>query len=69
MGKLQEEPHPALQIKKFLNFFLSLWVIFALLDPDPDSESGSNGVDSGQDSCTDTYNNYLSDHAINRIFS
>jgi hypothetical protein len=23
---------------KFLNFFLLLWVIFALLDPDPDSE-------------------------------
>jgi hypothetical protein len=26
---------------KFLNFFLLLWVIFALLDPDPDSEYGS----------------------------
>jgi hypothetical protein len=25
----------------FTNFFLLLWVIFALLDPDPDSESGS----------------------------
>jgi hypothetical protein len=25
---------------KFLNFFLLLWVIFALLDPDPDTESG-----------------------------
>ncbi len=24
---------------KFLNFFLLLWVIFVLLDPDPDSES------------------------------
>ncbi len=24
-----------------LNIFLLLWVIFALLDPDPDSESGS----------------------------
>ncbi len=23
---------------KLLNFFLFLWVIFALLDPDPDSE-------------------------------
>ncbi len=40
--------HPALQNMKFLNFFLFLWVIFALLDPDPDSgptdliESGSN---------------------------
>jgi hypothetical protein len=29
--------HPALQNMKFLNF---LWVIFVLLDPDPDSESG-----------------------------
>ncbi len=26
---------------KFLNFFLLLWVIFALLDPVPDSQSGS----------------------------
>jgi hypothetical protein len=25
---------------KFLNFFLLLWVIFALLDPDTDSEYG-----------------------------
>ena len=31
----------------FTNFFLLLWVIFALLDPDPDSEygSGSTGPD------------------------
>jgi hypothetical protein len=28
--------HPALQNMKFLNFFLLLRVIFALLDPDPD---------------------------------
>jgi hypothetical protein len=48
MSKLQEKPsalireHPALQNMKFLNFFLFLWVIFALLDPDPDYESGSN---------------------------
>jgi hypothetical protein len=42
--------HPALQNMKVLNFFLILWVIFALVDPDPDSgsefsdliESGSN---------------------------
>jgi hypothetical protein len=39
--KLQEKPlalkreHPALQNMKILYFFLSLWVIFALLDPDP----------------------------------
>jgi hypothetical protein len=29
--------HPALQNMKFLKFFLLLWAIFALLDPDPDS--------------------------------
>jgi hypothetical protein len=56
MGKLQEKPHPALQIKKFLNFFL--FFVGNFCHPDPDSESGSNGVDSGQDSCTDTFNNY-----------
>jgi hypothetical protein len=39
--KLQEKPsalkreHPAIQNMKFLHFFLFLWVIFALLDPDP----------------------------------
>jgi hypothetical protein len=38
---LQEKPlalkreHPALQKMKFMNFFLYLWVIFALLYPDP----------------------------------
>jgi hypothetical protein len=52
MSKLQEKlsalerEHPALQKVKFLNFFLFLWVIFAILDPDPDHwdpiESGSN---------------------------
>jgi hypothetical protein len=37
---LQEKPpflkreHPALQNMKFLNFFIFLWVIFLLLDPD-----------------------------------
>jgi hypothetical protein len=40
-SKLQEKlssikrEHPALQNIKFYNFFLVLWVIFALLDPDP----------------------------------
>jgi hypothetical protein len=40
-SKLQEKPsalkreHPILQKIKFINFFLFLWVIFALLDPDP----------------------------------
>ncbi len=38
--KLQKKPsalkreHPALQKMKFVNFFLFLWAIFALLDPD-----------------------------------
>jgi hypothetical protein len=45
MSKLQEKSselkreHPALQ--KFINFFLCLWIVFALLDLDP-IESGSN---------------------------
>jgi hypothetical protein len=30
---------------KFLNFFLLLWVIFALLDLDQDSEYGSGSTD------------------------
>ncbi len=37
--------HPAIQNMKFLNFFLILWVIFALMDPDPDSEYGSGSSD------------------------
>ena len=51
MSKLQEKPsalkreHPALQKIKFINFFLRLWVMFALLDPNPGSrdpiQSGS----------------------------
>jgi hypothetical protein len=37
----------------FYNFFLLLWVIFALLDPDPDSESGSTDpIESGSESAT-----------------
>ncbi len=41
MSKLQEKPsalireYPPLQKMKFINCFLYLWVIFALLDPDP----------------------------------
>jgi hypothetical protein len=32
-----QREHPALQNMKYLRrFFLFLWVIFALLDPDPD---------------------------------
>jgi hypothetical protein len=40
-SKLQKKPsalkrgHPALINMKFLNFFLLLWAIFVLLDPDP----------------------------------
>jgi hypothetical protein len=37
--------HPALQNKKFLNFFLCLWSVFALLDPDLDSEAVSRSTD------------------------
>jgi hypothetical protein len=36
--------HPAPQMK-FNNFFLSLWVIFALLDPDCESGSGRRSSD------------------------
>ncbi len=42
MSKLQEKTsalkreQPALQKMKFINFFLRLWVFFALLDPDTD---------------------------------
>jgi hypothetical protein len=35
---LKREHPSALQNKKFLNFFLFLWVTFALLDPDPDTD-------------------------------
>jgi hypothetical protein len=44
---------------KFLNFFLLvLWVIFVLLDPDPDSEYGSESgstdtIESGSNSDPD----------------
>jgi hypothetical protein len=47
MFKLQRKPsvlkrkHAALQNMKFLNF---LWIIFALLDPDLDFESGSEST-------------------------
>ncbi len=41
--------HPAIQNLKFLHFFLFLWLIFALLDSDPDPATQING-----DSCPDT---------------
>jgi hypothetical protein len=54
MSKLQKKPaahkrgHPTLQNMNFYNFFLLLWVIFALLDLDPDFRSGSTGpIESG----------------------
>jgi hypothetical protein len=35
---------------KFLNFFLFLWVIFALLDSDPDPDNGSTDlIESGSE--------------------
>jgi hypothetical protein len=46
--KLQEKPsalkreHPALQNMKFLYFFQFMWVIFALLDPDPNQTTQIN---------------------------
>ncbi len=39
-----ENIQPALKIMKFLHFFLLLRVTFALLDPDPDSKSGSTDL-------------------------
>ncbi len=48
MPKLQEKPsalkreHPALQNMKIQYFFLFFWVIFALLDPDPDPATQIN---------------------------
>jgi hypothetical protein len=48
MSKLQEKTlalkreHPAPQKMKFINFFLCLWVIFALLDGDTEPETPLN---------------------------
>jgi hypothetical protein len=50
-SKLQKKPsalkrgQPTLQNWNFSKKFLLLWVIFALLDPDPDSEYGSGSTD------------------------
>jgi hypothetical protein len=62
--KLQEKPsalrkeHPVLKNMKILNFFLFLWVIFALLDPDPDPATQFNadpcGYGSGYGSGSET---------------
>ncbi len=48
MPKLEEKPsalkreHPVLKNMKILDYFLFLWVIFALLDPDPDPATQIN---------------------------
>jgi hypothetical protein len=44
--------HPAIQNIKFLNFFLLLWVIFALLDLDPDPATQINADPCGSGSAT-----------------
>jgi hypothetical protein len=41
MPSALKKEHKALQNSKFINCFLVFWVIFALLDPDRDCESGS----------------------------
>jgi hypothetical protein len=49
-SKVQEKPsalkrgHPALQKIKFSNFFLFLWVIFAFLDPNPETPLNSDSI-------------------------
>jgi hypothetical protein len=60
MPKLQEKPsalkreHPALQNVKILYFFLFLWVIFALLDPDPAAQINADPCGSGSGSGSET---------------
>jgi hypothetical protein len=51
---------------KFLNFFLFLCVIFALLDPDPDPdfESGSRS-----ETLVDTSVGYVGRHLIAYVFA
>jgi hypothetical protein len=50
--KVKEKPsalkrqHPVLKNMKTLDFFLFLWVIFALLDPDPQFKFGSGSSNS-----------------------
>jgi hypothetical protein len=41
-----KKEHPALQNTKFPYFFLFMWAIFALLDPDPQFECGSGSSNS-----------------------
>jgi hypothetical protein len=55
-SKLQEKPsalkreHPALQNMKFLDFFIFLWVIFALLDLEFGSETLIKAIPTSYDS-------------------
>jgi hypothetical protein len=44
--------HPALQNMKILTFFFVLWVIFALLDPDPATQINEDPSGSGSGSTT-----------------
>jgi hypothetical protein len=56
--KLQKKPsalkreNPSLQNMKFFNFFLLLWVIFALPNLDPNSESAETRIQLGSGSAT-----------------
>ncbi len=56
--KLQKKPstlkreHPVLKNMKILDFFLFLWVIFALLDPDPATQINADPCGSGYGSET-----------------
>jgi hypothetical protein len=53
MPKLQEKPsalkrkHQNIKNMKILAFFLFLWVIFALLDPDPATQINADPCGSG----------------------
>jgi hypothetical protein len=64
MPKLQEKPsalkieHPALQNMKILYFFLFLWVIFALLDPDPATQINADPCGSGSETLQKTISRY-----------
>jgi hypothetical protein len=58
MPKLQEKPsalkreYPVLKNMKILDFFPFLWVLFALLDPDPDPATQINAGPCGSGSET-----------------
>jgi hypothetical protein len=46
--------YPALQNMKILSFFLFLWVIFALLDPDPATQINADPSGSGSETLQET---------------